>query len=358
MNGSPVDSANSPDVTQERSVRIKTGSRLHFGLLDTADPFGGVGVMIDHPATEVVVATSDQFVCDDPAESRIRAIAERVARSTQRSGLPNCRVTVKHRAAAHCGLGSGTQIAMAAAEGLCRFLGIDVDPRTLAIQVAERGKRSAVGVHGYFSGGLIFESATQQRGQAAQQRGQAAEQRGQAAEQLALNRLQNRVELPSHWCVGVFQPQSDVDRVSGEFEREQFAHLSPADGDTATALRRIVAERMLPAAENNDFEAFASSIHQYNEASGRLFESVQGGPYNGVAVTQFIRWLLDHGAEGVGQSSWGPGVFAWFDSAEKAEMFAKKLPTNVELMAISHPRNQPRDLFVNDQPEGDPRCPS
>lgn len=325
MTDTPADDARRESTSGQCSVRITTGSRLHFGLLDTVDPFGGVGVMIDRPGTEVVVSPCDRFVCEDQAEPRLRAIVQRVAKHADRDDLPRCRISVIRRAAPHCGLGSGTQLALATAEGVCRFLGLEVSPRTLATQIAMRGQRSAVGIHGYFLGGLIFESADRSSD---------------------LNPLKHRIELPSDWCVAIFQPGRDVKSVSGEFEREQFASLEPADAATATELKGMVTGRILPAAQEGDFAAFARAVHQYNLASGKLFEAVQCGPYNGSSVTHLIHRLIDHGGQGVGQSSWGPGVFAWFDSASRAEAFAARLPADVALIAITRPRNQPRNAIT------------
>jgi beta-ribofuranosylaminobenzene 5'-phosphate synthase len=321
MTESPADDAKPWSMTVDHSLRITTGSRLHFGLLDTVDPFGGVGVMIDQPVTEVAISPSDRFLCDDIAEPRIRAIAERVAGFAKLSELPKCRITVTRRAAEHCGLGSGTQLALAAAEGLCRFQGIDFDAPLLACQFAIRGQRSAIGVHGYFSGGLVFEGA----------------ETG-----CELNRLQHRVELPSQWRVAIFRPKHEVASVSGDFERQQFADLSPASEQTAAALKRIVTEQIIPAAEQQDFGAFASSVHRYNHESGKLFERVQGGPYHGTAVAGVVQSLMNLGAQGVGQSSWGPGVFAWFSSNTEAEEFVGRLPADISLIALTRPRNQAR----------------
>ncbi len=79
MTDLPADDARNVSMTPNCSVRIETGSRLHFGLLDTVDPFGGVGVMIEQPVTEVVVSPSDRFVCDHQDRTRIREIVQRVA---------------------------------------------------------------------------------------------------------------------------------------------------------------------------------------------------------------------------------------------------------------------------------------
>jgi beta-RFAP synthase len=321
MTDSPADSATPEIGPHQHSVRISTGSRLHFGLLDTAEPFGGVGVMLDRPATEVIASPSDRFICDDRSAPRIGAIAERIAKHSQLPGLPHCRVTVTRRAAAHCGLGSGTQLALATAEAICCFLGIAIEPVVLATRIAGRGQRSAVGVHGYFSGGLIYETAQKR---------------------CELNPLRERIELPAHWCVGLFQPARQVQSISGEFEHEQFANLSPAGAETRSALQRTVTRDILPAARQGDFAAFTASVHKYNQESGKLFESVQGGPYNGAAVSEVIDRMVRHGAQGVGQSSWGPGVFAWFDSMTKAETFASCLPNGFKLIVIAQPRNQSR----------------
>jgi beta-ribofuranosylaminobenzene 5'-phosphate synthase len=323
MPESPADDANADLIRREHTVRITTGSRLHFGLLDTAAPFGGIGVMIDQPITEVVLSPSDRFRCDDDSGPRVRSIAARVAELAGLSELPGCQIAVTGRAPQHSGLGSGTKLALATAEGLCRFLGIDVEPKFLASHLAVRGERSAVGVHGYFSGGLVFEAAE---------------------EGCQLNPLRQRVEMPRLWCVAIFQPTAGVTNVCGQFEREQFANLSTADEETVNALQQTITDQMLPAAQQKDFQTFTSIVQQYNRESGKLFASVQGGPYRGEAVANLVGSLIDLGARGVGQSSWGPGVFAWFSSRAEAEDFVRRVPEGCSLIAMAHPQNQPREL--------------
>lgn len=85
--------------TPVNAVRIVTGSRLHFGLIDTVEPYGGVGVMIDRPVTEVVVTQASQYQYHGPQPHRALEIAERIARLSSLADLPGCRIDV--RAAAH-----------------------------------------------------------------------------------------------------------------------------------------------------------------------------------------------------------------------------------------------------------------
>ncbi len=317
------------------SVRICTGSRLHFGLLDTVRPFGGIGVMLNTPATEVVVSTADRFCCSDNYQDRIGPIAERIRQLNGAATLPSCCVEVLRTAPTHCGLGSGTQLALAVTESLCLYQALTVDQSTIANALASRGQRSVVGTHGYWQGGMIYEA-----GDGEADDGEADEK----AVGVYLNAVQEGVYLPEEWRVAVLRPLDHVFAVSGEQERDKFSRLQPASEKVGHELRRLVIEEIMPAAKRGHFNAFANGTRIYNELSGRLFASVQGGSYNGEAVTRVIEWLSDQGVLGHGQSSWGPGVFAWFESQKAAEAGLALLPDNVELVTLASARNEPRTV--------------
>jgi beta-ribofuranosylaminobenzene 5'-phosphate synthase len=281
-----------PSGSSSRDVRVLAGSRLHFGLLDTVDPFGGVGLMVQQPQTEVWVSPSQAFAYVGPASARAEQISEKIAIAANLdSRRPPCQVHVKRHPPAHCGLGSGTQLAMAVAEGICRFLQLKADNETISLEFAARGKRSALGLNGYAHGGLIFESST-----------------GTGR----LNEIQCRVEMPEDWCVAILRPQPEGDLVHGKEEVAMFAKLPPADLAIKQQLNEIAVNELMVAAAAGDFNSFASAVSRYNRLSGMLFAGIQGGPYNGLRVTSLVKWLNDRGVGGVGQSSWGPGVFAWF----------------------------------------------
>jgi len=314
------------DATQAApptSVRIVTGSRLHFGLLDTHPPFGGVGVMIHSPVTEVVVTPWEAFICDSSDSPRVLEIAKRIAASQSCGALPACRLDIVRRPPAHCGLGTGTQLSLAVAEAITMMLGWRSDPQMITCQYAGRGQRSAVGSHGYFRGGLIYEEA-------------------QAAE--TLNPIQLRLSLPEEWRVAIFRPAGTQETISGRTEAEQFAKLPPVSSARGETLRRMITESIIPAAQASDFEHFSQAVSRYNHASGELFAEVQGGPYHGPQVAALVRWLLDRGITGVGQSSWGPGVFAWFKSQQDWESFQPQLPTGVNVVSVTQVRNQGRTI--------------
>ncbi|QDT02888.1 hypothetical protein K227x_12670 [Rubripirellula lacrimiformis] len=317
-------------TSKRRCVRVITGARLHFGLLDTVAPFGGMGVMVDAPATEIRIAADGVFGASDTIATRATEIAHRLIDHIGGDALPTVRIEAMRLPPSHCGLGSGTQTSLAIAEALCCFLNLDLDPRSIAVDVADRGKRSAVGVHGYFGGGMIFENAESPTD---------------------LNPVQQRIELPTAWRAIVLKPRRPMETISGDAEQQQFAALESAAGERRSQLLEILQCEILPAAESADFARFSDSVQRYNHASGMLFADVQGGPYHGRPVTELIEnltRLADHqgGVGGIGQSSWGPGVFVWCQSQSEADQLIEQLPGDSELIAVAAPLNRGRDLFA------------
>ena len=292
-------------MSPKRCVRIETGARLHFGLLGTKPPFGGLGVMIDQPSTVLECAASDSFTTEIGIQDRATAIAQRLCQIDQQTTLPKVAIRVLQAASPHSGFGSGTQLSLAIADGLCRFVGTKVSRETLACEIADRGKRSAVGVHGFFHGGLIFESSDRRCGK--------------------LNPIQRRVELPEDWRVVLLRPVINVPSVSGTRESEHFARLESNPDGCQDGLVEKITQEILPAADTGDFATFARSVGQYNFASGMLFAPTQGGAYNGKVVTELVNQLKSRGHEGIGQSSWGPGVFVWCENDSSARKLAREL---------------------------------
>jgi beta-RFAP synthase len=309
----------------DRFVRVTTGARLHFGLLDTVAPFGGVGLMIDRPKTEIVIRPAESFQCPTEVSDRVVGIAQRIA-GDQRKELPHCAVEIRTRPQPHSGLGSGTQLSLAVTEGLAKFCSLTIPPEDLACRIADRGKRSAVGVHGYFQGGLIYEDV---------------DHPGE------LNAIKERVEIEQQWCVALFRSSELSPPVSGHLEQNHFHAVDKASTSQHRLLTSIINQQLIPAAVDRNFLAFSAAIRQYNHESGLLFQNVQGGPYNGPIVSELIGQLIDRGAQGVGQSSWGPTVFAWFENSAQVAAFEQSLPGGIQLLTVAKVLNGPRTLTTS-----------
>ncbi|TVP95888.1 MAG: hypothetical protein EA381_18010 [Planctomycetaceae bacterium] len=334
-----------------RSVRVTTGARLHFGLFDTRSPFGGVGMMTDQPETRVIVSAADRFDPGDQDAERLTRIARRVvafadgrlapdaadvddmaetavgklAESTD--GLPACRIRVEAAAPAHRGFGSGTQLSLAASLALCRWLGLWPARRELVSEIAQRGRRSAIGSIGFFQGGVLFEDG--------------------CVDDFGELTPVRRVEPPRDWRVVLIQPSAAGELISGASETEAFAGLDKAPAGVRADLQRRGAG-LLDACQNGDFDRFASELTLFNRLSGGLFTKQQGGPYHGRQVADLIDLVRRSGGSGYGQSSWGPTVFAVCVSDAAAQELSQRLRASEPSVVVRTVRPAVRGVRLED----------
>jgi beta-RFAP synthase len=295
--------------------RVAAPSRLHFGLIQPAPVapparrFGGVGLMVERPGVCVAATAADAWSADGVLADRALAFALRFAESIRRerpdADLPPHRLVVEQAPPEHVGLGAGTQLGLAVARALAQSWGFVMDAPDLARRVG-RGLRSALGVHGFARGGFLVECG----------------KRGD--EHLAP--LAARLEFPPDWRLVLATPR-EPPGLHARAEREAFAHLAALrDAAPRTdALCRLVLLGMLPALAEADLDAFGESLHDYNARVGEAFAGVQGGVYSGPRVAECVEFLREEGVQGVGQTSWGPTVFAVVGDMERADDLRRRL---------------------------------
>jgi beta-RFAP synthase len=288
---------------------------LHFGLWALADAagrqFGGVGAMIDRPATRLSIRPATSFAATGPHQERVLSFAQKWA-AFHRLTLPPCNIEVQEAAPEHAGLGMGTQLGLAVAAGLNAFVGLpDQSPQELA-QSVQRGCRSAVGTYGFVFGGLIVEQ-------------------GKLASE-PISPLDCRIDLPEAWRFVLLRPRG-LCGLAGEPEADAFRSLPPVPPNTTDALIAEVRDRLIPAAAIGRFAAFAESLYRYGNLSGQCFAARQGGPYNGPVLTALVERLRSLGCVGIGQSSWGPTIFAAAESQDAAERLEDQLKTQLSAEA-------------------------
>lgn len=309
---------------------VWTPSRLHFGLLSLGDGaawpdrrgeaalparrFGGVGLMIERPGVRLAATPSASWSAEGPLAERALAFARRFAESISRErqeAIRPQRLTVEQAPPEHVGLGVGTQLGLAVARASAETWGLALDAPELARRIG-RGLRSALGVHGFAQGGLLVDCG----------------KRGEDG----LAPLAVRLPFPTEWRVVVALP-SPARGLHGDVERRAFAHLAAqADGLSRTgALCRLVLLGMLPALAEEDLEAFGESLHDFNARVGEAFAAVQGGVYADSRIAECAAFLRGEGVRGVGQSSWGPAVFAVVGDADRALHLQRKLSQRFRL---------------------------
>lgn len=312
-----------------RVVRITTGSRLHFGLMSLAGgdrAFAGVGAMLEAPQLVLEARESAGFSILGEHATRILTAASRWQSELQLKELPHCDLVPVVVPPQHTGLGVGTQLALATVAALEAFA--DLPPLGAAELAAcsGRGKRSAVGTHGFMLGGLIVDG-------------------GKSG--AALGDLDCRIDLPSEWRFVLLCPRAQPG-LAGEEESRAMASLPQVASSTTDMLIREANEQLIPSAATHDFSTFAASLYRYGNIAGSFFASIQQGNYNGPLLTAWVEWLRENGCEGVVQSSWGPTLAVVMPSEERAADLCEKVrsciahqqaPSELASLIMSRPRN-------------------
>ena len=229
-------------------------------------------------------------------------------------GNPPCRIAIHSAPPEHVGLGTGTQLGLAVAAGVYPLLSTVPASAEQLAAIAGRGARSAIGTHGFASGGLLFEQ-------------------GKHADE-ALSSLTERSPLPEAWRFVLCWPD-DHRGLSGDAEREAFGRLPDVPSETTRMLTSIAKQEVLPAAAAGDVNAFGDAVYRYGHAAGMCFADYQPGAFASPRVQALVNAIRALGVPGAGQSSWGPTVFAVVGDETRAGALVAQLKADAQFAKLS-----------------------
>jgi len=291
-----------------RTVRVSAPSRLHFGMFSFGHPnvrsYGGVGVMIAQPRLVLSVCAADRPEAHGSCADRALEFAQRFMAELPADCRFGYRIEIEAAPRSHIGLGSGTQLALAVGVALHRLANDETIGRRRLVELLGRAQRSAVGTHGFSHGGLIVEAG----------------KRGGE-----LGPLIERIALPDEWRIVLLMPQATEQGLSGSAEQQAFDKLSPVPLEVTGRLCQEVLLEMIPAAQTENFDAFGESLYRYGVEAGACFAAHQGGPFASPRLAELVAAIRDLGVRGVGQSSWGPTLFALLPDETQAQAFVRRL---------------------------------
>ncbi len=274
-----------------RIVRVEAPARLHLGLLDLRGDlgrwFGGLGVALKQPRVVLEARGAPQLTVSGPQAERAATFARRFLEHYELE--QSATIKIQSVIPPHVGLGSGTQLALSVARALAELFGIESDAQALA-QAEGRARRSAVGTWLFQRGGFVLEGGRRHRDD-------------------GVGPLLFHHPVPDTWRCVLAIP--NVSRgLSGKAEDEAFRRLSSPSTQKVGQIARFTLMAALPGLIEQDLEAFGRAITAIQKHVGDSFKEVQGGRFAHPRVARFVRALERWGAHGVGQSSWGPTVFA------------------------------------------------
>lgn len=337
-------------------LEVQTSSRLHFGLVELAADaphrFGGLGLMVKQPGLRVRLLAADSMAephAETTSERFIAPIGEWSDRIGRAIDAASAMLSVSPLAVGqfrittdiclHAGLGTGTQLACAVATAV-RLSSIggqsSVPPsdgrqwkviwdrttdrddghasiRELA-QLSARGKRSAIGLHGFVRGGLILD-----RG-----RGNGDDTQCESSRPIDTD----SVSFPDAWRVVLLladaSPDHSSHRASADFgavQGETEERLIVNAGRIANPHRRRMldlADACIVGAAQAEFDAFTRALGEYMTYAGEMFREVQSGLYRTEEIASAVAAAQSAGLAAVGQSSWGPTVFGFARNESEA----------------------------------------
>jgi len=282
-------------------LRIRTPSRLHFGLLGWGPQpqrqFGGIGLMINSPGIDLTAEPAPAWMVEGPLATRVEQIITRLRARMLETGtvVPPARIRIESAPAEHVGLGVGTQLCLAVARTVLRLAGMPEPTVEQLARLTGRGGRSGIGLHGFHHGGLIVDGG----------------RKGEAD----FPPLVARVPFPEDWSILIVQPAGERG-LHGSDESRAFGNLPPFAPGVTDSLCRLVLLEILPAVIERDLQSFGGALNELQARVGACFAPAQGGIYATAQAAAIVDDLKRLGFAGAGQSSWGPTLYAFADRSE------------------------------------------
>jgi beta-RFAP synthase len=257
-----------------------------------------MGAAVPEPAIELEAERAPDLTVTGPDADRAIGFARRYAGAAALPG--GARIRILRTMPSHCGLGSGTQLALSVARALAVLYERPGSAAELAGHVG-RGARSGVGTWLFDRGGFVLE--------------------GGRREADGVAPLLARFPMPESWRCVLAIPAT-TPGLSGEAEAEAFRALPDPSERDVEHVAHLVLMQLLPALAQCDLVDFGSALAEVQRVTGAWFAPSQGGTFAPGPTAQLVARLREAGVLGVGQSSWGPAVYGVTGSDDAAARLA------------------------------------
>jgi beta-RFAP synthase len=117
--------------------------------------------------------------------------------------------------------------------------------------------------------------------------------------------------------------------LSGEMEDEAFQNISPSR-EQAAAISHTVLMALLPALAEGQLAEFGAALTQVQRLVGECFSPVQGDRFANPLSAELIERMLEWGAAGAGQSSWGPTVYGLVEGEDQGHSLKAYVQTMLD----------------------------
>ena len=261
-------------------------------------------MMVQEPAMELRVSDASHFHAAGKQATLIHELSKKwfhefaVTNSDFASldALP-IRLELIRCPSRHSGFGSGTQLSFSVASALFEATGIRA-PSTNAIASAfKRGRRSAIGSHGFQHGGFLVDRGISPSDN--------------------ISPLLSRTDFPTQWRIVLITPRESIGK-HGKLETLAFDQLISESNSMRGKLFGLCMNEIVPAIAESDYDRLGKPLFEFNRLSGEYFAEYQYGCYHDLTCSKIVNHVRQFGVDAVGQSSWGPCIFAITKSNDQA----------------------------------------
>ncbi|HJJ97467.1 MAG TPA: hypothetical protein O0X38_07550 [Methanocorpusculum sp.] len=325
-------------------MKIQTPSRLHITLIDLNGSYGridgGIGLTLADPHFILEAVPADKEITIEFTETaggsqsernacinKVIAAAEKAAaRYAPGTGY---HFTVHQLYPAHSGLGSGTQMSLAAAKLIAELSGHHPASTELA-ELVGRGGTSGIGVHAFDLGGFIADG------------GHSKKEKKQLHAKLRLHRQTRmspgKIPLPRRLGRSPRRPRVRQPVQNGAAEKNIFQTHCPVPKTDVEQVSHLVFMNLIPFLIEHDIEAFGHALDQIQAVGFNKIEMTLQPP----ELTSLMHNMRDAGAYGVGLSSFGPDPLHRLRSCEQRHCRRNAGTPRRRRTRHRHPRPEPR----------------
>ncbi|NHI91734.1 MAG: hypothetical protein EAX96_04460 [Candidatus Lokiarchaeota archaeon] len=301
-----------------KKLRIKTVSRLHFGLIDLNGSLGridgGIGLALNYPNTilEATPETKDIIIETESQEDDIREIIEKVIKNLNID--VGVKIKVRELIPPHVGLGSKTQLSLAIASLISRlYIDNILTPEKLA-KITKRGGTSGIGINIFYQGGFILDGG-HSFGESKDKEAILPSSASNAPPALPLLRY----EVPPDWYFVITIPNAGK-HVNGINEVNIFKKYCPISEEEVGKFARLVLMKILPSIMLKDINSFGEGLTKLQKIGFKKHE-VDLQP---ALIKDIMKFYLDNGAYGSGISSFGSVTYGLVQGSGNAKRLKKK----------------------------------
>ena len=265
--------------------------------------YASIGVAIDRPNIVLKATYAPELETSGPRAERTRKFAEAIL--NYYGVETGVKIDVTSDIPEHSGFGSGTQLALAVGTALSELFYLDLHPDEIALRL-NRSQRSGIGTYAFMHGGFIVDG------------GHRTEKRD------GIPPLLFRFDIPPDWRFVIGLPKIPQ-KWSGEVEDKTFQDIKLPSRDLGGCISRVLLLQMIPALLEKGIHSFGAAMTSIDRMFGEYWSESQGGVFSHPVIQSCVEFLLENGAHGVGQSSWGPTLYGIVEGESEAQNIAEKL---------------------------------